>query len=152
MKKTSLHDAHVAHGARMVEFGGWHMPVQYGPILEEGKSVRESCGLFDLGHMGRFQLRGADAVRLADRVLSNHVAKVPVTGIRYSLLCNEDGHPLDPQGCGLCRRGFPDPGGPGGRDPAARALRRHRSPGHAAASLRALPGPRHPGGGPRGRR
>ena len=95
MKKTSLHDVHAALGARMVEFGGWQMPVQYGPILEEGKAVRTSCGLFDLGHMGRFQLSGPDAVKLADRVLSNHVAKVPVTGIRYSLLCNPDGHPLD---------------------------------------------------------
>ena len=95
MKKTSLHDTHSALGARMVEFGGWHMPVQYGSILEEGRRVREACGLFDLGHMGRFQLTGKDAVRLADRVCSNHVAKVPVGGIRYSLLLNEEGRPLD---------------------------------------------------------
>lgn len=95
MKQTSLHDVHVAHNARMVEFGGWMMPVQYASILEEGTAVRERAGLFDLGHMGRFQLSGPDAVKLADKLLSNHVAKVPAGGIRYALLCNPDGYPID---------------------------------------------------------
>ncbi|HED65660.1 MAG TPA: glycine cleavage system aminomethyltransferase GcvT [Planctomycetes bacterium] len=95
MKTTSLHDIHEELGARMVEFGGWHMPVQYGPILEEGKTVRSAAGLFDLGHMGRFHVRGPEAVRLVDRVSSNHVAKVKPGGIRYSLLLNEEGYPLD---------------------------------------------------------
>jgi len=95
MRRTSLHDRHVELGARMVDFGGWRMPLQYGPILEEGRSVREGCGLFDLGHMGRFRVDGPDAVRLVDRVCTNHCAKVPVGGIRYSLLCNEQGFPID---------------------------------------------------------
>ena len=95
MKKTPLSHVHEALGARMVEFGGWSMPVQYGSILEEGRAVRSACGLFDLGHMGRFHVTGPDAVALCDRVSSNHVAKVPVGGIRYSLLLNEEGYPLD---------------------------------------------------------
>jgi aminomethyltransferase len=95
MKRTSLHDAHVALGARMVEFGGWNMPVQYGSILDEAKAVRERAGLFDLGHMGRLAVHGPDAVALVDRVASAHCARIPVGSIKYSLLCNEDGFPLD---------------------------------------------------------
>ena len=64
MKETPLHAAHVALGARMVEFGGWHMPVQYASILEEVRTVRGHCGLFDLSHMGRFEVVGRDAVAL----------------------------------------------------------------------------------------
>jgi len=79
----------------MVEFGGWRMPVQYGPILDEARTVRSASGLFDLGHMGRLRIRGPDAVALADRVATNHVAKIPVGAIRYALLCDTEGHPLD---------------------------------------------------------
>lgn len=95
MKRTTLHDIHVALGARMVDFGGWRMPVQYTSILEEVRTVRNACGLFDLGHMGRFHVVGPDAVRLVDRVATNHCAAIPPTAIRYALLCKEDGYPLD---------------------------------------------------------
>jgi aminomethyltransferase len=95
MKQTSLHDVHVELGARMVEFGGWSMPVQYGAILEEVTTVRTRAGLFDLGHMGRFEVRGPDAVRLVDRVATNHCARIPVGAIRYALFLNERGYPLD---------------------------------------------------------
>src|SRR5678816_4323957 len=67
MKATALHDTHLALGARMVEFGGWHMPVQYGPILDEVRTVRERSGLFDLCHMGRVRPVGSDAVRLVQK-------------------------------------------------------------------------------------
>jgi len=95
MRRTPLHAEHVGLGARMVEFGGWHMPVQYGSILDEGRTVRSACGLFDLSHMGRFEVRGPDAVALVDRVCTNHCARIPVGGIRYSLLCRQDGRALD---------------------------------------------------------
>ncbi len=95
MKQTSLHDTHVALGARMVEFGGWSMPVQYASILDEVRTVRTTAGLFDLGHMGRFRVSGPDAVALVDRVSTNHCAKIPVGAIRYALLCREDGYPID---------------------------------------------------------
>ncbi len=95
MKATPLVDVHRELGARLVDFGGWQMPVQYGSILEEGKIVRQACGLFDLSHMGRFHVTGPDAVRLVDRVCTNHAEKIPVQSIRYSLLCNEAGYPID---------------------------------------------------------
>ncbi|MEX1025160.1 MAG: glycine cleavage system aminomethyltransferase GcvT [Planctomycetota bacterium] len=95
MKKTALHDHHEALGARMVDFGGWHMPVQYASILDEAVAVRERVGLFDLGHMGRVRVTGRDAVALVDRVATNHCAKIPVGAIRYSLFCRENGFPID---------------------------------------------------------
>lgn len=95
MKHTPLHDIHAAAGASMVEFGGWHMPVQYGPILEEVRQVREKAGLFDLSHMGRVLIEGPDALALSERLVTCHVAKIPIGSIRYGCLCQEDGMPLD---------------------------------------------------------
>ncbi len=79
----------------MVDFEGWHMPVQYGAILEEVEAVRNAAGLFDLGHMGRVMVRGPQAVEFVDRVATNHCARIPVGAIRYALLCREDGNPID---------------------------------------------------------
>lgn len=93
--QTRLHDVHVAAGARMVPFGGWSMPVQYASILEEAKRVRTRTGLFDLGHMGRIDVTGPDAVPFLDRLVTNFVAKIPEGAIRYGLMCVEDGGPLD---------------------------------------------------------
>ena len=95
MKQTSLYAAHVAAGARLIDFGGWAMPVQYRPILEEVSTVRQRVGLFDLGHMGRVELRGPDAVAFLDRLATNHVAKIPVGAIRYGLFCRDNGDPID---------------------------------------------------------
>jgi aminomethyltransferase len=95
MKETPLHDLHVALGASLVEFGGWHMPVQYGPILDEVRTVRTKAGLFDLSHMGRVRLAGPDRLKLADLVATNFCAKIPLGAIRYALFCKEDGNPID---------------------------------------------------------
>jgi len=95
MKQTALHDVHAALGAKLIEFGGWHMPVQYGAILDEARCVRTTAGLFDLGHMGRVHVRGKDHLRFLDRVCTNFVAKIPVGAIRYSLFCKPDGNPID---------------------------------------------------------
>ena len=95
MRHTPLHDLHERLGARMVEFGGWHMPVQYGPILDEVRCVRERVGLFDLSHMGRLRFTGPDRVQALDRVLTSYVGRIPTDAIRYGLLCREDGNPLD---------------------------------------------------------
>jgi aminomethyltransferase len=95
MKRTSLHAVHERSGAKLIEFGGWHMPVQYGPILDEVRCVRTRAGLFDLGHMGRLHVRGKDALRYVDRLFTNFCAKMGVGQIRYSLLCREDGYPID---------------------------------------------------------
>ncbi len=95
MKHTPLERVHAELGAKMVEFGGWHMPVQYGPILDEVRRVRERAGLFDLSHMGRVSVTGPDRVRFVDRIATNYCAKIPVGAIRYSLFCRADGNPID---------------------------------------------------------
>ncbi len=93
--QTPLHDWHVAHGGRMVEFGGWHMPVQYHTITDEHHSVRRAAGLFDIAHMGRIRFDGPDAVRFLDHLLTNEVASLKPGQVRYSLICNEAGYVLD---------------------------------------------------------
>ncbi len=95
MHETALADIHPRLGAKMVEFAGWRMPVQYGPILDEVRAVREAAGLFDLGHMGRVEVSGPDAARFLDRVTTNWCARIPENGIRYALMLREDGYPLD---------------------------------------------------------
>jgi aminomethyltransferase len=92
---TPLHDEHVRQGARIVEFGGWLMPVQYQSILAEHDAVRTSAGAFDLSHMGRVFLRGPDARPLAQWVFANNVDALSEGKAQYSLVCNEDGGVLD---------------------------------------------------------
>ncbi|MEM9801530.1 MAG: glycine cleavage system aminomethyltransferase GcvT [Planctomycetota bacterium] len=95
LQKTALHDVHVAAGAKMVPFGGWSMPVQYDSILDEARRVRGKTGLFDIGHMGRLHVTGADAARFLDTVVTSFVQKIPASAIRYGLVCDEDGGPFD---------------------------------------------------------
>jgi len=96
LRSTPLTEWHKAHGARLVPFAGYAMPVQYeNGIQEEVRIVREECGLFDLCHMGRLILRGPQAMAAADHVLSQNVAKIPEGAIRYALLCAEDGTVID---------------------------------------------------------
>lgn len=95
LSRTPLHDWHVAHGGRMVEFGGWHMPVQYRSITEEHHAVRRAAGLFDIAHMGRLAFSGPDAVKFLDHLLTNDVASLKPGQVRYSLICNDAGGVLD---------------------------------------------------------
>ncbi len=93
---TPLHDWHVANGAKMVDFAGWDMPVQYADgAIAEHKLVRRSAGLFDISHMGRVELVGRDATRFLDYVLTNDMASCPTGQSIYGLLCKEDGGVLD---------------------------------------------------------
>ena len=90
--RTPLYDEHVSMGARMVEFGGWMMPVQYTKgIIEEHKAVRSRVGIFDTCHMGEFVLTGPDAVQLAQLYTTNNVAALGTTQAQYSYICNEQG-------------------------------------------------------------
>ena len=82
-------------GARMVDFAGWSMPVQYTSIVEEHHAVRRAAGVFDVSHMGRLRFDGPDAGRFLDRVLTRRVADLPPGKIRYSLVTNEQGGVLD---------------------------------------------------------
>jgi aminomethyltransferase len=93
--RTALHGRHVAARARMVDFGGWDMPIQYGGILAEHHAVRRSVGVFDLSHMGRLYLRGPDARALAQYLTTNDVSKLQPGRAHYSLVCGDDGRILD---------------------------------------------------------
>jgi aminomethyltransferase len=92
LKRTPLHDTHVALGAKMVPFAGYEMPVHYPTgITAEHKAVRERCGLFDVSHMGEFVVRGAGAVEFVNYVTSNDVASLAVGQAQYSGILNERG-------------------------------------------------------------
>src|SRR3954469_23551386 len=95
MLETPLHDWHKAHHGRMVEFGGWSMPVQYTTIIEEHQAVRNPVGLFDISHMGRLPFRGGDALPWLERATTNHVARLAPGQIQYSLMVNGGGGVLD---------------------------------------------------------
>jgi aminomethyltransferase len=94
-RRTALYDRHVAAGAKLVEFAGWEMPVQYAGVREEHMAVRENVGVFDVSHMGEIETAGPGAEALLQRLLSNDVAKLPVGGAQYSVLCRDDGGVLD---------------------------------------------------------
>jgi aminomethyltransferase len=89
--RTPLYDWHAAHGARIVEFGGWDMPVQYTGIVEEHTAVRTAAGLFDVSHMGRLSFGGPDALDLIQHVWTNNAATMKDGQARYGLICNEQG-------------------------------------------------------------
>jgi aminomethyltransferase len=95
LKRTPLYEAHVDAGAKLVDFAGWEMPVQYDGIREEHLRVRNACGVFDVSHMGEIETEGPEAAELLQRLLSNDVSKIGVGGAQYSCLCKEDGGVLD---------------------------------------------------------
>src|ERR1700681_53080 len=91
LRRTALHDAHLALGARMVPFGGFEMPVQYTSILREHDAVRKRAGLFDLSHMGQFALSGAGVGAWADALTVNKVATMKPGQARYNIFTNDRG-------------------------------------------------------------
>jgi aminomethyltransferase len=95
LKRTPLYDRHVAAGAKLVDFAGWEMPVQYEGIKAEHLAVRGQAGVFDVSHMGEIETSGPDAERFLQRILSNDVTKIAENGAQYSVLCNQDGGVLD---------------------------------------------------------
>src|SRR4029453_17825695 len=92
---TPLHAWHAAHGARLVDFALWHMPVQYGSIVEEHLATRKAAALFDVSHMGRIRFDGPGAAAFLDGLLTRKVIGMGPGKIRYSLMCREDGGILD---------------------------------------------------------
>ena len=89
--RTPLYDAHLAASARMVEFAGFEMPVQYQGLLEEHAAVRENVGMFDVSHMGEITLEGPRALETAQRMVTNDLSKCKDGQAQYSALCNEKG-------------------------------------------------------------
>ncbi len=95
LKRTPLYESHVSLGARMVDFVGWEMPVQYSGPIPEHMAVREAAGLFDVSHMGEIEISGAGAFDLIQRVTTNDVSKLQDNQVQYSILTNEDGGVID---------------------------------------------------------
>lgn len=95
LRRTPVYDVHLALGGRMVEFGGFEMPVQYSSILKEHAAVRERAGLFDVSHMGQIHLRGPGAVAFAEQLVTCHVASLKPGRVRYGVMCHESGGSVD---------------------------------------------------------
>src|SRR5258708_9344568 len=95
LKKTPLHAKHRGLGARMVEFGGWDMPVEYSGIADEHRAVRRRAGLFDVSHMGEIEIAGADALRAVQHITSNDASRLANNQIQYSALTTPQGTFVD---------------------------------------------------------
>jgi aminomethyltransferase len=95
LQKTPLFDVHTALNAKLVDFGGWNMPVQYAGIIQEHNAVRTAVGLFDVSHMGEIEIRGPEASKLVDYVSTNNAAKLNVGQAHYSALLYEHGGFVD---------------------------------------------------------
>jgi aminomethyltransferase len=93
--ETPLFQWHRDHGARLVDFGGWSMPVQYTTISEEHLAVRQRAGIFDVSHMGRLTFDGAGVLDWLERATTNHVARLAENQIQYTLLANDHGGVID---------------------------------------------------------
>src|ERR1051326_8383880 len=95
LRVTPLNSVHRNLGAKMVDFGGWDMPVQYSGILDEHNAVRNAVGLFDVSHMGEIEIRGPEAARLTDFATTNAVAKLKTGQAHYSGLLYDHGGFVD---------------------------------------------------------
>jgi glycine cleavage system T protein (aminomethyltransferase) len=91
MKHTPLIEQHRAHGAKLVDFAGWEMPIQYASVVDEYQTVRTRAGLFDVSHMGRITVSGSGSCAFLQRITTNDVAKLGVNQAHYSMVCNEHG-------------------------------------------------------------
>lgn len=95
LKKTPLNEAHRSLGAKMVDFGGWDMPVQYSGIKDEHQAVRTRAGLFDVSHMGELRVRGAGALDLIQKVVTSDVSTLVPGQIKYGVMCMPTGGVVD---------------------------------------------------------
>ena len=95
LRRTALHSSHLAHKARMVDFGGWDMPVQYKGLIDEHMAVRTAVGLFDVSHMGDIQLRGPNSLAAVQRLLMNDASKLQIGQAHYSAMLYPNGTFVD---------------------------------------------------------
>ena len=95
MKRTPLYAAHQKLGGKLIEFGGWEMPVQYTSITDEHLAVRKAGGMFDISHMGEVMLSGAGAEAFLNQTLTNDLRKLAPGQGQYTLMCNERGGVID---------------------------------------------------------
>src|SRR3954447_8721972 len=95
LQQTPLHEVHRAAGAKMVDFGGWDMPVQYTGLVDEHHTVRKAVGLFDVSHMGEIEIRGRDALKATSHYTTNDTSKLKDGQAHYSGLLYEHGGFVD---------------------------------------------------------
>jgi glycine cleavage system T protein (aminomethyltransferase) len=95
LRRTALHDRHIAAGGRLVPYAGWEMPVEYSGISDEHLAVRTSAGIFDVSHMGEIEVAGSDALAAVQRITSNDASKLAVGQAQYSALMTPDGAFVD---------------------------------------------------------
>jgi len=95
LKKTPLYEKHVALKAKIIDFGGWAMPVQYTNVIEEHRTTRNAAGLFDICHMGEIEVKGPQALDLLQLVLTRNLADQTIGQVRLSALLNEEGGVID---------------------------------------------------------
>lgn len=94
-RKTPLYETHVKYGGKIVEFGGWLLPVQYTGILDEHRAVREKAGLFDVSHMGEVLVKGPEALEFLQKLVTNDVASMTDNKVQYTPMCYPDGGTVD---------------------------------------------------------
>src|ERR1017187_6637949 len=95
MKRTPLYAAHQRLGGKLIEFGGWEMPVQYTSITDEHLAVRKAAGMFDISHMGEVMISGPGAEAMLNQTLTNDLRKLAPGQGQYTLMCNERGGVID---------------------------------------------------------
>ena len=95
LKRTPLYSAHQKLGARLIEFGGWEMPVQYTSIIDEHQAVRAAAGIFDISHMGEVLVNGPGAAEFLNGILTNDIRKLEPGLGQYTILCNGQGGAVD---------------------------------------------------------
>lgn len=95
LKRTPLYARHAALGAKMIDFGGWELPVQFEGILKEHEAVRTRAGLFDASHMGEFFVSGGDAEAFLQRLTTNDISRLQTGAVQYTLMCSPDGGTVD---------------------------------------------------------
>ncbi len=94
-RQTPLYETHLKYGGKIVEFGGWLLPVQYSGIIEEHHAVRSKAGLFDVSHMGEVSVKGVDACAFLQKLVTNDVSKLAQNQVQYSPMCYPDGGTVD---------------------------------------------------------
>ena len=95
LKQTPLHERHVGAGAKMADFGGWDMPIEYEGVVAEHTAVREQCGIFDVSHMGKIRITGAQAFDFVNGLLTNDLGRIGIGEAQYSMLCDAAGGVID---------------------------------------------------------
>jgi aminomethyltransferase len=95
LRRSPLHARHTALGARMADFGGWQMPLQYSGVVEEHTAVRERVGVFDVSHLGKVAVSGAGARAFVDRCLTNDLSRIGPGQAQYTLCCDKSGGVVD---------------------------------------------------------